>query len=227
MRGRISSFARVQEPWNSEEAGWKTILGNEEPTRENYISAVKKLYPANADDILRLYAVNSDADVEMVATALAGDRSIAFGTWRWAEMHAKINSPVYRYYFTKPRPGLRADVNKNSVDNANPVEIPVKEFKGPGIFHGAVHSAEIEYALGNLPTNRVYDWQPDDYMVSAVMQEYFSNFINTKNPNGIGLPYWPLYQSWQKDPILFIGVDTHREPDKTRDRYLYLEKTIR
>ena len=34
---------------------------------------------------------------------------------------------------------------------------------------GAVHSAEIEYALGNLPTNRVYDWQPEDYKVSEIM----------------------------------------------------------
>ena len=42
---------------------------------------------------------------------------------------------------------------------------------------GAVHSAEIEYAKGNLSTNRVYDWQPEDYKVSAIMQEYFANFV--------------------------------------------------
>jgi para-nitrobenzyl esterase len=96
--------------------------------------------------------------------------------------------------------------------------------KRTGSFQGAAHSAEIEYALGNLPTNRYYDWQPDDYLVSAIMQNYFLNFIKTKNPNGVGLPYWPLYQSWQKDPIQYIGVETMRHPDNTRDRYLYLEK---
>lgn len=203
--------------WNSEEAGWKSILGDNGPTKENYISSVKKLYPANADEVLKLYMVNEDTDVESVASALAGDRFIAYGTWKWAEMHAKTNSPVYRYYFTKPRPRLRADMNKTSPssDDSN---------NKPGTYHGAAHSAEIEYALGNLPSNRVYDWQPDDYMVSAVMQEYFANFIKTKNPNGVGLPEWPLYQSWQKDPIMFIGTDTHRESDKTRNRYLLLEK---
>ncbi|MDP9040792.1 MAG: carboxylesterase family protein, partial [Bacteroidota bacterium] len=137
--------------------------------------------------------------------------------WRWAEMHAKTNSPVYRYYFTKPRPRLRADMNKSSQTSDD-------SDNKPGTFHGASHSAEIEYALGNLPSNRVYDWQSDDYMVSAVMQEYFVNFIKTKNPNGVGLPEWPIYQSWQKDPIMFIGTDTHRESDKTRNRYLLLEK---
>jgi para-nitrobenzyl esterase len=205
--------------WNSEEGGWQSILGKDEPTKENYVGAVKKLYPENADEILKRYQANSDADVTSVATALAGDRFIAFSTWRWADLHARTNNPVYRYFFTKARPRLIADVYKSGHPDANG-EIPVKNM----FFEGAVHSAEIEYALGNLPTNRVFDWQPDDYLVSAIMQGYFLNFIKTKNPNGPGLPYWPLYQTWQTDPILWIGVDTHREPDKTRDRYVYFEK---
>ena len=53
---------------------------------------------------------------------------------------------------------------------------------------GAVHSAEIEYALGNLATNRVYDWQPEDFEVSQIMQAFFVNFITTGNPNGLGVP---------------------------------------
>jgi para-nitrobenzyl esterase len=143
---------------------------------------------------------------------MAGDRFIAFSTWRWAELQAKTNSPVYRYYFTRARPGLRADINKTQAESEN------------AGYQGASHSAEIEYALGNLPTNRVYDWQPDDYLVSEIMQNYFLNFIKTKNPNGLGLPHWPLYQSWQKDPVQWIGIETRRHPDN-RERYLYLEKT--
>jgi len=198
--------------WNSEEAGWKAILSKQEPTVDNYINAVRRLYPANADEILKRYPVGNDGDVEAVATALAGDRNSNFGFWRWVELHSKTNSPVYRYFYTKPRPGLRAALDKNDLTMESG-------------WHGAAHSAEIEYALGNLPTNRVYDWQPEDYVVSAIMQDYFLNFIKTKNPNGTGLPYWPLYQSWQKDPVMFIGVETGRHADDTRDRYLFLEKT--
>jgi para-nitrobenzyl esterase len=203
--------------WNSGESGWQSILENAEPTKENYVNAVKKLYPGESEEILKLYAVNADSDVQAVATALAGDRFIAFGTWRWADLHAKMNLPVYRYYFTRPRPGLRADINKTS---ASSIDLGEKR----GTFKSASHSVEIEYALGNLPTNRVYDWQPDDYLVSSIMQDYFVNFIKTKDPNGTGLPYWPLYQSWQKDPVQYIGVDTRRQPEKNRDRYLYFEK---
>ena len=210
--------------WNSEESNWKSILGDAEPTKENYTNAVKKLYPTNTDEILKLYAVNNDSDVIVVATSLASDRTNAFGSWRWVDLHTKTNSPVYRYFFTKARPGLMADINKSPRNEPSEGEATEKNFSGLGFFQGAVHSAEIEYALGNLPTNRVYDWQPSDYMVSTIMQDYFVNFIRTKNPNGTGLPYWPLYQSWQKDPIMFIGYDTHRAPDKTRDRYLYFDK---
>lgn len=210
--------------WNSEESNWKSILGNADPTKENYINAVKKIYPSNADEILKLYAVNNDSDVIAIATSLASDRTNAFGSWRWVDFHTKTNSPVYRYFFTKARPGLMADKNKTPHNDASDADATAKNFNGLGFFQGAVHSAEIEYALGNLPTNRVYDWQPSDYMVSSVMQEYFVNFIKTKNPNGVGLPYWPLYQSWQKDPIMYIGYDTHRAPDKTRERYLYFDK---
>jgi para-nitrobenzyl esterase len=210
--------------WNSEESNWKSILGKAEPTTENYINAVKKLYPANSDEILKLYTVNNDSDVESVATSLASDRTNAFGSWRWVDLHLKTNSPVYRYFFTKARPGLIADNNKTPVSDAADGAAAEKNFRGLGVYKGAVHSAEIEYALGNLPSNRVYDWQPEDYMVSAVMQDYFLNFIKNKNPNGLGLPYWPLYQTWQKDPIMYLGLDSHRAPDKTRERYLYFEK---
>jgi para-nitrobenzyl esterase len=201
--------------WNSEEAGWQSILGKEGATKENYETAVRKLYPSNADEILKLYPMNNDTDVQTVATDLASDRSTALGIWKWADLHAKSGSPVYRYFYTKARPALMSDAYpiSDSPEKLNKIKT-----------RRAVHSAEIEYALGNLPTNRVYDWQPDDYLVSAIIQDYFIHFIKTKNPNGVGLPDWPLYQKWQKDPILFIDVNTRRESEKTRDRYLFWEK---
>jgi para-nitrobenzyl esterase len=89
--------------------------------------------------------------------------------------------------------------------------------------NGAGHSVEIEYALGNLPTNRVYDWQPEDFKISETMQAYFVNFIKTGNPNGLGLPSWPAVQSGKPAQVMHIDVNTRVETEKHRDRYLFLQ----
>ena len=69
--------------------------------------------------------------------------------------------------------------------------------------------------MGNLEHNKVYAWTPDDYAVSKTMQEYFANFVKTGNPNGSGLPNWPLFRSGR----LIIDVNTRAEDDKVRARY--------
>jgi para-nitrobenzyl esterase len=91
---------------------------------------------------------------------------------------------------------------------------------------GAVHSAEIEYALGNLATNPVYAWTEDDYAVSAIMQEYFANFIKTGDPNGPGLPAWPDAGNSADDavPVMRIDVNSQAAPERHRGRYLFLDQ---
>jgi para-nitrobenzyl esterase len=89
---------------------------------------------------------------------------------------------------------------------------------------GAVHSAEIEYALGNLASNKVYAWTTEDYAVSKVMQEYFAHFIKSADPNGPGLPKWPAANGADGVQVMRIDVDSRAEAERHRDRYLFLEK---
>jgi para-nitrobenzyl esterase len=146
--------------WNSYEGHYKQILGEAEPTTENFAAALQKLYGDQAAAAQQAYS----GGVKQAATELASDRFIGYGTWKWIDSHARTSGkPTYRYYYTHPRPGQE----------------------------GAGHSVEIEYALGNLPGNKVYAWSAEDYALSAQMQTYFANFIKTGNPNGAGLPEWP------------------------------------
>jgi para-nitrobenzyl esterase len=92
---------------------------------------------------------------------------------------------------------------------------------------GAVHSAEIEYAMGNLPTNKVYAWTPDDYKVSETMQAYFANFIKTANPNGGNLPNWPAVSGDKGVQVMHIDVTSGAQPDQSRERFLLLEASNR
>src|SRR5207244_5158015 len=94
--------------------------------------------------------------------------------------------PSDYYLYARPRPAMRKEMGDAASGLAGGVVRGQANQMPPS--RGAVHSAEIEYAMGNLDSNKVYDWTPDDHKVSKVMQEYFANFIKTGNPNGTGLP---------------------------------------
>lgn len=211
---------------NSEESGYSGILGREKPTVENYRKALERLYPGKADQVFKLYPATNETEVMDAAQDLASDRFISFSTWKWMDVVTKTGGKQTFYYlYARPRPpmrpemgnaqaGLAGGVVRNPQPNANP--------RPPA--RGAAHSAEIEYAMGNLDGNKVYAWAPDDYKVSKVMQEYFANFIKTGNPNGKGLPNWPKFAAGQKQ---VIDVNTRSEADKGRPRYEFLESLIK
>ena len=213
--------------WNSEEMNYRMVMGNEKPTKENFTKAVNKLYADNSEEALKYYNPFTDEEAEQVATDLASDRFIAFSTWKWSDIQSKTGGKaVYRYLFSRPRPpmsaamgnvtaGLAGGVVKSTDSSVNKMPAPPR---------GAVHSAEIEYAMGNLATNKVYAWTPDDYKVSKIMEEYFANFIKTGNPNGPGLPNWPMINNATPIPVMHIDVKTRVEPDQHHDRYLFLDR---
>ncbi len=215
--------------WNSEEMNYKAILGKESPTVDNYTKTVQKLYGEKADQVLKQYAVTTDAEVEQVATDLAGDRFIGFGTWKWADVQSKTGGgkPVYRYYYAHPRPamtkemgnaapGLAGGITKSK--DAAPSKITIPQ--------GAVHSSEIEYAMGNLSLNKVYDWTPEDHKVSEIMQNYFANFVKTGNPNGTGLPEWKPLGTGENAHYMHIDLKTRLETEKHRGRYLLMNSFL-
>jgi para-nitrobenzyl esterase len=150
--------------WNSMEGSASSITGNAQ-TKANFDSAVQKLYGEHAAGILKVYRVSTDEDVQQVATDLASDRFIGFSTWKWSDIHSQTGkSTVYRYLYARPRPAMRAEMGNATANVAGGITRNTdSSVKKAPVARGAVHSAEIEYALGNLPTNRVFDWQPQDY----------------------------------------------------------------
>ena len=214
--------------WNSEEMNAEMVMGKEERTKENFFKMIQKLYPDHTYEVSQLYNPISDEDVEQVATSLASDRFISFSTWKWIDVQVKTGTkPVYRYLFSRPRPNMVAAMGNAAAGLAggvvkNTTGKPVPKIPGAT---GAVHSAEIEYAMGNLATNKVFDWTPEDYKVSKTIQEYFANFIKTANPNGPGLPQWPAISGSKNVQFINIDVNTKLETEKNRERYLFMDKT--
>jgi len=198
---------------NSQEMGGRMILGQSEPTVENFAAAIHKLYGDKADKVLKVYAPKSDEDVMQAATDLASARFIAHSTWRWTELQMKTGGqPVYRYFYARVRPPYLGMPGQ-----APPPADPAMKA------HGAVHSAEIQYAMGNLDLDPRYSWDADDRKVSETMQSYFVNFIKTGNPNGEALPGWPTYSADKGYMRMRIDVHSKAEPEPDRARYQVLD----
>lgn len=194
--------------WNSEEMNYRALLGPKEPTSENFELVVRNLYGERADQVLEAYPPSEPVQS---AIDLAGDRFIGYGTWKWYEVHrATGHAPVFRYFYAHPRPPM---LGTHDHDRG----------EGP---QGAVHSAEIEYALGNLDINNIYEWEEEDYKVSEVLKGYFANFIQTGDPNGPDLPTWPAAGD---DPntagmLMRVEIESRAVPAPHRERYLLLDR---
>jgi para-nitrobenzyl esterase len=209
--------------WNSEEMTYRALTAGKDISNETYIQKVKELYGKKADEVLKLYPTGTLEVTEQSATDLSGDRFIAYSTWKWFDLHRKNSTqPVYRYYYTHPRPemrdnnleaGLAGGVIKK---NSNTPKAPIPK--------GAVHSAEIEYAMGNLAGNKDSAWTESDYIVSETMLNYFANFIKTGNPNADKLPVWPMSKNEEKPEIMIIDLASKSVRAENDARYLFLDK---
>ncbi len=195
---------------NTQEGFYPNLLDKLPPTPANYRAALARLFGNQAGRALALYPGRDRAQVERSASELAGDLFIAHSTWRWMDLQRHTaDAPVYFYLFARPRPAKRHPLPGEQPDP------------------GAVHSGEIEYALGNLDSNPVYDWTPADHAVSHVMEGYVERFIKTGNPNGPGLPAWPAVSKADGPvPRQRIDVDTRTIRDTGAARQAFLQSFI-
>jgi para-nitrobenzyl esterase len=210
---------------NTQEQGARSVLGTGDPTPETLANAIRKFYGDKADPVLKAYTASTTDEVYEAANHLASARFISYGTWKWAELQMKTGGkPVYRYLYARPRPAYLGMPG----EGAPPAPPAGRGDAGAGARQpagprGAAHSAEIQYAMGNLDLDKRYTWEPADYEVSKTMQAYFVNFIKTFNPNGSGLPNWPAYRAEDGYQRVRIDVKSQAEPEGDRERYLAIE----
>ena len=165
------------------------MLSGGDPTPETLANAIRKFYGDKAEPVLKAYAATTTDEVFEAATHLASARFISYGTWKWTELHMQTGGkPVYRYLYARVRPAYLGMPGQPPAAPA-PGRGDAAAGRGaqqPQAPRGAAHSAEIQYAMGNLDLDRRYAWEPADHEVSKTMQAYFVNFIKTGNPNGPG-----------------------------------------
>ena len=103
-------------------------------------------------------------------------RDLIFG-WEQYNWAKEEGARAYMYYFDRVPPG------------------------DPKL--GAFHSAEVCYALHTL-AHQDRPWTPWDTTLSNLMSSYWVNFAFTGDPNGEGLPRWPVFSA-QKTKVIRFG----------------------
>jgi para-nitrobenzyl esterase len=182
------------------------------PTRKAYISGVRVRFGPFAQRILRRYPATRNG-WRQSSMNLMRDAGFAWHTWVWAQLQARTGrSPVYVYYFDHVPP--------------RPADSPWKDATG------AVHSEEIAYVFQHLNQHPSLPWSAADRAISADMAAYWTDFAKRSNPNGPGVPYWPVFDGSRHAVMHFtdgphVGTTANLEDLQTLDAYFAWRRTPR
>ena len=164
------------------------IMHNSDEAATEFDSVSEEMYnqqaaqlPGTWGDTLKAYYPGSTAEQRLYSLRDIG-RDLNFGwpAYAWATLQKKTGkSPVYVAYLAQ-----KSDTTIYAKGNRR----------------GAAHSDDIMYLQGAF--DKKADRFPQEKKVSDLMQQYWVNFAKTGgNPNGEGLPAWPLFDE-QKPTVM-------------------------
>jgi para-nitrobenzyl esterase len=188
--------------WNRDEPSALAVNYPQPPTVQSFREMAQNTFGPRAEQFLKVYPDNSDAEAVRSAINFAGDSFITFSTWEWLQAQvATGGQPVYRYHFERPSPA----------DKYHPAG------------SGAFHSDEIEYVFGTLDSRPEAVWQPEDRQLSDLIETYWTDFAKTGDPNGGDAPKWPQYDATDGWQVMHLDAHSEAGPSEDRDRYLFLQ----
>ena len=155
-------------------------------TLDAFKTTAQRRFGDAAADYVKLYGLTSDAEAPLAAHTACADE-INWNMRQWAAAQTKMGKKAYTYFFTR---------------------VPTQN--GQPSPQGATHTAEISYAFNNPKGQANQTWDDVDTKLGDTMSSYWVNFITKGDPNGSGLPTWPLYRDLNSK-VMVLGNNAQAE----------------
>jgi len=166
------------------------LFAQEVPDEVAYRAALAARFDvATVDAIVAAYPVSSYPSANRALAEVTGDAFFMCPSGRTARAVLAHGSPLYRYSFDRA------------------LEQPFSQ--GLDVFH----SSELPFVFGNdtFPLGRI----GSATALSETMQQYWTQFAKTHDPNGGDEAAWPLYTSAEPTLVLDTTVSTTAAPKAT------------
>ena len=150
-------------------------------TAEQYKAQMNGLPQNYVDSVLAIYPADTDEQAYYSVRDVVRDLNFGWPAYAWATLQKKTGkSAVYSAYLAQ-----KSD----------------RTVYAKGNRRGAAHADDIMYLNGSFLKEA--ERYPQEAAVSEIMQQYWVNFAKTLNPNGPGLPEWPVYEEGKKTVMQF------------------------
>jgi para-nitrobenzyl esterase len=157
------------------------------PMSSDLRATISRHFGSLADRALAMYGLNGstnpppDPEFGTAEAQWSTDSTFRCPTVQELVWHASAGNTAYEYQFSRTVHGKEAE--------------------------GAPHASEIPFVFGTLPVwQQMRHYNLADRQYAPILQEYWTNFAKTGDPNGVGLIEWPKFDPARRAYLDFIDA---------------------